>query len=155
MDLAAAISRLGFKRWYERQLIEGHGYLVTCFLCMIAAAATVESFFADSLLGERMAMAAVAFTAGAVGFLAWSRYRDIMARAEWLGDQATCPACSAYARFRILDARPRRAAQVGARGLTAARIADATESRLSPFAPVLPPPYLRVECKRCGHQWTI
>ncbi len=43
MEPAAGIGKLGFSRWYERELIEGHAWLITCFLCMLAIAACVES----------------------------------------------------------------------------------------------------------------
>ena len=42
MEPAATIGRLGFRRWYERQLIEAHAWLISCFLCMLAIAACVE-----------------------------------------------------------------------------------------------------------------
>ena len=35
MSPADGIRKLGFRRWYERQLIESHAYFLTCFLCMI------------------------------------------------------------------------------------------------------------------------
>ena len=35
MSPADGIRQLGFRRWYERQLIESHAYFLTCFLCMI------------------------------------------------------------------------------------------------------------------------
>ena len=41
---ADAIRKLGFKKWYERQLIESHVYLVTCFLCLILVVAVLEGF---------------------------------------------------------------------------------------------------------------
>ena len=42
MELADDIRKRGFKKWYERQLIESHAYLVTCFLCMILVTALME-----------------------------------------------------------------------------------------------------------------
>lgn len=35
MELAEGIRKIGFARWYERQLMEAHLYLVTAFLCLI------------------------------------------------------------------------------------------------------------------------
>jgi hypothetical protein len=51
VELADNIRKRGFKKWYERQLIESHAYLVTCFLCMILVAALLEelSFRAPGL----------------------------------------------------------------------------------------------------------
>ena len=42
MGLADAIRRRGFRRWYERQLIEGHAYLVTGLLSLIMMAISIE-----------------------------------------------------------------------------------------------------------------
>ena len=39
MEPADSICRLGFARWYERRLIEGHAWFITGFFCMIAIAA--------------------------------------------------------------------------------------------------------------------
>ena len=38
MEPARSIGKLGFRRWYERQLIESHAWLITCFLCALAIA---------------------------------------------------------------------------------------------------------------------
>ena len=42
MSEAEGIRKLGFRRWYERQLIESHAWFVTCFLCLILALACAE-----------------------------------------------------------------------------------------------------------------
>jgi hypothetical protein len=35
LQSALGIRKLGFERWFERQLIESHVYFVTSFLCLI------------------------------------------------------------------------------------------------------------------------
>ena len=42
MEPADSIGRLGFARWYERRLIEGHAWFISGFACMVAIAAVVE-----------------------------------------------------------------------------------------------------------------
>ena len=42
MEPADSIGRLGFSRWYERRLIEGHAWFVSAFICVIAIAACAE-----------------------------------------------------------------------------------------------------------------
>ena len=39
MELSKGIRKIGFRRWYERQLIESHLYFVSSFLCLIAVMA--------------------------------------------------------------------------------------------------------------------
>src|SRR6266849_1623232 len=42
MEPADSIRRLGFARWYERRLIEGHAWFISVVFCMIAIAACME-----------------------------------------------------------------------------------------------------------------
>ena len=102
MEPAPGISKLGFIRWYERELIEGHVWLITCFLCMLAIAACVESM---SLRGPRLevlAYAAAVAVACVTGVYAWKRYLRILTVAEYIGERATCTSCHAYARFKLI-----------------------------------------------------
>ncbi len=43
MQVGKDIARLGFRRWYERQLVESHAYLVAAFLALILLLAGFES----------------------------------------------------------------------------------------------------------------
>lgn len=108
MEPADSIGRIGFRRWYERQLIEGHAWFITCFMCMIAIAACMEELNFRGPLPRLVAYVALVVAAGAVGIYGLRRYQQIMARAEALGEHATCTACGAYARFTMVgDARVR------------------------------------------------
>jgi hypothetical protein len=102
IETARSIAKLGFRRWYERQLIESHAWLVTCLLCGIAIAASVEvlSFknAADALL-----ILAFMFVAGLICAQAVKRYLTLMEQAERIASRATCPACDKYARFQVED----------------------------------------------------
>jgi hypothetical protein len=104
VEPAATIGRLGFRRWYERQLIEGHAWLITCFLCMLAIAACVEvmSFRGPPL--QVLSYAAAVAAGCAIGVFSWRRYLRIMTLAEYLGEHATCTSCRAYARFSLIGA---------------------------------------------------
>src|SRR5258708_23258729 len=42
MEPADSIRRLGFARWYERRLIEGHAWFGSGFVCIVAIAACME-----------------------------------------------------------------------------------------------------------------
>ena len=96
---ARSIERLGFRRWYERQLIECHLWLVTCLLCAFAALALLEgldfrgAFFGSLLRGS------MAFAAGLVSWITLMRYVSMLVRANRLAEHATCPGCDAYGRF--------------------------------------------------------
>ena len=103
MEPADSIRRLGFARWYERRLIEGHAWFISGFMCLVAIAASMEE------LGERGSVSKLLFNvliiaaALAIGIYGLVRYQQILAEAESLGEHATCGACGAYARFRLIS----------------------------------------------------
>ncbi len=132
MELADDIRKRGFKKWYERQLIECHAYLVTCFLCMILVAALMEdvSFRAPWL--KPFLMLALIAGGGFVGVFSLLRYGTIMRTAQRFGDRSVCEQCHAYAKFDILES--------GGGAAT-------PESE--------PDTWLRVRCRKCGHGWTM
>jgi hypothetical protein len=107
MEPASSIEKLGFKRWYERQLIESHAWLVSGILCALAIAATLEvtGFRLTSFAG--LVAFAFVYVAGVVCWHSLKRYRAIMAQAERLSEQSTCKTCRTYAAFNVIAARPR------------------------------------------------
>lgn len=106
VETARSIRKLGFKRWYERQLIESHAWLVTCLLCGIAIAASLEMLDWKEL-GTALVTLAFVFTAGLVILHGFRRYQAIMTLAEQLASHSICPRCDSYARFRAMDENPR------------------------------------------------
>ena len=104
MEPADSIGRLGFARWYERRLIEGHAWFISGFVCMIAIAACFEELsFRGSVL-RLLAYVIVVAAAAAIGIYGLVRYQQILSEAERIGEHATCRACGAYARFRMISA---------------------------------------------------
>jgi len=104
MEPADSIGRLGFARWYERRLIEGHAWFVSCFLCIVAIAACMEELNLRGSLPRLVAYVALVLAAGAIAIYGMVRYQQIMSEAERLGEHATCGACGAYARFKLISA---------------------------------------------------
>lgn len=103
MEPADSITRLGFSRWYERQLIEGHAWFVSGFVCMVAVAACVEEITFRGSPGRQVLYAIVASAAVAIGIYGLARYHRILGEAERLGEHATCGGCGAYARFQLVS----------------------------------------------------
>ncbi len=99
---AQSIGKLGFRKWYERQLIESHAWLVTCFLCGLAAFACLEAVSFRGSVARLVALGAFIFSAGAVAVYALARYQHLMARAGRIGEHSTCSGCGTYARFSML-----------------------------------------------------
>jgi hypothetical protein len=138
IDLVNSIRERGFRKWYERQLVESHLYLITCFLCMVLVAACAEelSFRAPGL--KPVLLLGCIGGGGLLGLLSWKRYKAIMSVAEHYGDHSTCAACGAYARFEIVDwGDPAPAARTPEGGASGAGT------------------WLKVRCRKCGHDWTM
>ena len=112
LDTARSIARLGFRRWYERQLIESHAWLVTVLLCGIAIAASLEMIDWKDL-GASIVTLAFVFTAGLIVMHGFRRYQSIMTLAEQLACHSVCAGCQAYAKFKAMDENPRMKVQCG------------------------------------------
>jgi hypothetical protein len=134
LEPVAGIRKLGFKRWFERQLIESHVYLVTFLLCLILVIAVFEQLGSRPGGLERALMYAAMIGGGAIGIVSLNRYTAILFRALHLAERSTCKNCGAYARFSVLDS-------------TRGPIEDTADDREGVW--------LKVKCRTCGHEWTM
>lgn len=102
MKLAAGIRKLGFRKWYERQLLRSHAHMALTFICMIGVLAAFEatSRYRD-LLEQSIDIASIVICGGA-GLWALRRYLALLMYAEHAAQQADCPACGTYARFKLV-----------------------------------------------------
>ncbi|MEK6244634.1 MAG: hypothetical protein AABM33_09030 [Pseudomonadota bacterium] len=103
MEPADSIRRLGFARWYERRLIEGHAWFISGFFCIVAIAACMEELSFRGSIARLLFYVIVVAAAAAIGIYGLVRYQKILVEAEQLGEHATCLACGAYARFRLIS----------------------------------------------------
>jgi hypothetical protein len=137
MELAEGIRKIGFVRWYERQLIEAHVYLITAFLCLILLTACLEGFNSRAP-GLEPLMRLLGMLAGCCGGV-WGvrRYGAIIGVAEDAAGQSVCRNCAAYGQLEVLNA-----------GLLAPRMLEEKET-----GRVAPP--VAVRCRKCGCEWII
>lgn len=126
---AQGISRLGFRVWYERQLIESHVWFVTAFLCAVLIMALLEDLNLRGPGPLSLVSLAVIVAATGLGAVALRRYMRLLNRAESLAEQCVCPGCGSYGVIRVLDAQ----------GGTADEH----------------PQWMQVACKKCDRQWRI
>ena len=104
MEPSDSIGRLGFRKWYERQLIEAHAWLVSCVLCMIAVAAFAEEMgFRLGVLRDAGLFGLIVASVRIASF-SWKRYLAIMTEAERLAERSVCPGCGAYGIFFVAPA---------------------------------------------------
>ena len=104
MEPADSIKRLGFNRWYERRLIEAHAWFITGFICLVTIAALMEELSFRGSAARLIFYALLIAGAAFVGVYGVVRYQKILIQAESVGEHATCAACGAYARFRLISA---------------------------------------------------
>ncbi len=138
MDIASRIRLVGFRKWYERQLIDSHLSLTTCFLSGITIAACLEEVRLAEAGWRTATLLAIVFAAALLCAYSWRRYLTVLGRAETYGSRSSCPACKTYARFDIL------ASGSGTQG-----------PYLDPEETALPYPWLRVRCRKCATAWRL
>jgi phage FluMu protein Com len=134
MGTGQRIQKLGFKRWYERTLIEGHAYLVTSFLGLIMAFSGIEVMGADN--GSLVVGVLLGLGGSAIAMFGMPRYLRMLALAQTLGGRAHCPRCKVYAAFNVLASGPAEAPENG---------------RPAESGPV----WLRVRCRKCANEWRM
>jgi uncharacterized membrane protein len=127
MPAASRLRTLGFRGWYERQLIEGHAWLITGILSLVALFAAMELFVAAS--GWRLFGAfGVMVAGGLVCMLAFRRYLLMLAYAEHVAAHRRCEQCGTGA-AEVLD--------------TGASHEGGEEG------------WIKLRCRTCSHQWLI
>jgi hypothetical protein len=105
MSSEHAIQRLGFQKWYERELMYSHANLVLLLCCAIALLASAEVYEASAPLMDQLKVIGSAAISAVVGVLALRRYLYLLKHAEFVADQAVCEACSVYGRLQVLDGK--------------------------------------------------
>lgn len=98
--LADGVRRVGFRKWYERELLSSHAHMLLAFLCTIALMASLEIFKGGSL-GEKLMDAAFVLVSAAIGLWALRRYLYLLMHAEAVANQAVCTHCQAYGLFNV------------------------------------------------------
>lgn len=138
LDPTSSIRRLGFRRWYERELIKSHAALLTCLLCGLTMAALLETIDFSDFGWSPASKLGIILAAGVLGWASWKSYIRILTRAEFYGERSNCPSCNAYGRFKVLST-----------GL------DEDPGRVAEAVAPLPAAWLRVECRQCGTAWRM
>jgi hypothetical protein len=134
MQVADYIHRHGFRRWYERQLVESHAYLALAFVALILLLAGIEVLGDSKTAMHYVAVLCAAALGGTLMLIAWRRFTVILTRAEQFAELATCKSCNAWGKFKVLG--------------------QETEPDDEP-PEAGKPHWLRVRCNKCGHEWKL
>jgi hypothetical protein len=130
MNPASRISALGFRRWYERELIKSHAALVTSFMCAVLVAALAEQLNFARSGWPKASVLLVVLAALAIACVSARSYFVLMHRAERYGARSTCAVCHEYGRFTVVESGGSREA--------------------------LPEDdWMKVQCRKCGHGWRM
>ncbi|MHB1121109.1 MAG: hypothetical protein ACYC0T_00110 [Ramlibacter sp.] len=97
--LFESVKRNGFRKWYERQLLSSHAHMVLAFLSMIALVGSMEAQRQAEDLTQLVDVLFVLLCA-LIGLWALRRYLFLLTQAEETANQASCPDCGDYGRFR-------------------------------------------------------
>ena len=99
--LADGVRRLGFRKWYERELLSGHAHMVLSLLATVALLASIEAMRGGSL-SEQLMDLGFSVASGVIGLWALRRYLFLLMHAEGVANQANCPHCAEYGRFEVV-----------------------------------------------------
>ena len=102
MNLAEGIRKHGFRKWYERQLLQSHAHLALTFLCLVGVFAAFEALTRFRSWSDQATDLAAVLLCAATGLWALRRYLFLLSYAEATAHQADCPHCKAYGRLELL-----------------------------------------------------
>ncbi len=103
MDAAQRIRRLGFRKWYERELLRGHANLVLLVFATLGLLGTVEVYSVRLPWWNQLLILVGGLASLGIAYLALRHYLYRLNHAEFVAHQAVCTACQAYAKFEPLD----------------------------------------------------
>lgn len=101
MKLADGIRKHGFRKWYERELLQSHAHLLLAFLCLLGVFAAFEAYGRGAPWSEQATDLVSILICAVVGVWALRRYLYFLSHAEASANQADCPQCKAYGRFSV------------------------------------------------------
>ncbi len=99
-SLAAGVRRVGFRKWYERELLSSHAHMLLCFLATIGMIASFEAM-RGATTNEKLLDLLFIVACAAIGLWSLRRYLYLLMHAEEVANQASCPTCKAYGRFTV------------------------------------------------------
>lgn len=106
MKLADGLQSRGFRKWYERELLQSHAHLLLLFLCSIGLMGSFAAFDAHAPLLDRSIDALAIVLMVAVSLWSLRRYLYLLLHAEQVARQAVCPDCKTYGRLQFIRAAP-------------------------------------------------
>ncbi|MCY7316579.1 MAG: zinc-ribbon domain-containing protein [Rubrivivax sp.] len=104
MSLAEGIRKHGFKKWYERELLQSHAHMVLAFLAVVGLFAAFEAASQFKGLADQAFNLGAGLLCAAIGLWGLRRYLRLLSKAEAAAHQADCPHCGTYGRLELVRA---------------------------------------------------
>jgi hypothetical protein len=104
MKLADGIRKHGFRKWYERELLQSHAHLALTFMCALGVFAAIEAATRFRSWSDQLTDIVAVLVCTGTGLWALRRYLYLLAHAEAAAHQAACPACTTYGRMELIQA---------------------------------------------------
>lgn len=103
MGLAEGIRKHGFRKWYERQLMQSHLHMLLLVFCAVGLLGAFEVYSRVAPLADQLSIVASIVACASIGIWAMRRYLFMLMRAEYIANQAVCGQCKAYGRLDLLQ----------------------------------------------------
>ncbi len=104
MKLADGIKKHGFRKWYERELLQSHAHLVLMILGVLGLLAAFEAAWRFRGWQDQATDLVAGVVCAAISLWALRRYLGLLTAAEAAANQAACPQCKTYGRLELLGA---------------------------------------------------
>ena len=101
MGLADGIRKHGFRKWYERELMAGHAYMVLALLALLGGLGALELYTGHPPGSKPLVNLMSMLLCAAIGWWSVRRYLYLLAHAEFAAHQAVCPGCKVYGKLEL------------------------------------------------------
>ncbi len=103
MRLAEGIRSRGFRKWYEHELLVSHAHLVLAFVSAIGLFGALDSWLSMGSWNERSLHLLGALLCFGAAMWTLRRFLHLLASAETIARQASCPQCTTYGRLELVQ----------------------------------------------------
>jgi hypothetical protein len=99
MSAAQTIRRIGFRKWYERELMRSHANLVLLLFATLGMLGAIEVYSVRLGWLDQGKVIAAGVASAVIGYAALRRYLYLLNHAEFVAGQARCRGCATYAKW--------------------------------------------------------
>lgn len=101
MEQPRTSAKIGFRRWYERQLFASFGWLVVLILIGFSIGVALEFMVISQEGMLKYATLVVLYVFGLLGITTWRRFWGTLSSAQRRASGATCSECGSYGLFDV------------------------------------------------------